>query len=157
MNKLMLRTLVAALMLQGLYLANPTAADAEDMTCPPPTPVTIDIKPGNAQNRIKLSSTGVLAVAVLTTNDFDATQFAPAMAHLNDANSAMANTCSGAAAQRWSLDDENGDGRLDLVFFFNIQDLTLTTNSTAATLMAHGTYGSTELHIEGTDAVQVVP
>ncbi len=157
MKKLMLRALIPVLMVQGLFLASPTAAHAEDMTCPPPTPVTIDIKPGNSQNRIKLSSAGVLAVAVLTTDDFDATQFAPTMAHLNDANTAMAESCSGAAAQRWSLDDENGDGRLDLVFFFNIQDLTLTTSSTAATLMAHGAYGSTELHIEGTDSVQVVP
>ena len=62
-----------------------------------------------------------------------------------------------AAAQRWSLDDENGDGRLDLVFFFKTQDLNLTVNSTAATLMAHGTYNGTMTHIEGTDSVYVVP
>jgi hypothetical protein len=69
----------------------------------------------------------------------------------------MANSCSGASAQHWSLDDENGDGQLDLVFFFNIQDLSLTLDSTAATLMAHGIYNGTEVHIEGTDTVKVVP
>lgn len=127
------------------------------MTCPPPTPVTIDIKPGNSQNRVKLSPQGTLAVAVLTTQDFDASQFTPEMAHLNDANTAMTESCTGASAQRWSLDDENGDGQLDLVFFFKIQDLNLTLSSTAATLMAHGSYGGTEMHIEGTDLVQVVP
>jgi len=127
------------------------------MTCPLPTPVTIDIKPGNSQNRVKLSSYGTLAVAVVTTQDFDASQFTPEMTHLNDANTAMAESCTGASAQRWSLDDENGDGRLDLVFFFKIQATNLTLSSKAATFMAHGSYGGTEMHIEGTDSVQVVP
>ena len=157
MNKLLPRILTAVLALPILFLGTPSVARADDMTCPPPTPVAVDIKPGNSQNRIKLSSSGVLAVAVLTTSDFDATVFTPEMAHLNDAGVAMTAGCTGAAAVRWSLDDENGDGRLDLVFFFKIQDLTLTVNSTAATLMAHGSYSGTETHIVGTDSVQVVP
>jgi len=156
-KKLMLRIAVTVLTLQVLWLGAPTTVRAEGMTCPPPTPVTIDIKPGNAQNKVKLSSQGVLAVAVLTTADFDASLFAPEMAHLNDANTAMDASCTGASAQRWSLDDENGDGRLDLVFFFKTQDLNLTVNSTAATLMAHGSYNGADLHIEGTDSVRVVP
>ncbi len=69
----------------------------------------------------------------------------------------MTDSCSGAMAVRWALEDVNGDGRLDLVFFFNTQDLNLTTSSTAATLMAHGTYGSTVQHIQGTDSVHVIP
>ncbi len=157
MKKLLPRALTAALVLQALFLARPLAAHADTMTCPPPVPVTIDIKPGNAQNKIRLSSSGLLAVAVLTTDSFDATQFAPQMAHLNDANSAMADSCSGASAVRWSWDDENGDGRIDLVFFFKIQDLNFTTSTTAGTLMAHGSYGGADTHIEGTDSVQVVP
>jgi hypothetical protein len=157
MKNLMLRITVTILTLQVLFLGTPSAVRAEGMTCPPPAPVSIDIKPGNAQNKVKLSSQGVLAVAVLTTPDFDASQFAPEMAHLNDANTAMEASCTGASALRWSLDDENGDGRLDLVFFFKIQDLNLTVNSTAATLMAHGSYNEAELHIEGIDSVQVVP
>ena len=56
-----------------------------------------------------------------------------------------------------AVDDENGDGRLDLVFFFRTQDLNLTVNSTAATLMAHGSYNGADLHIEGTDSVRVIP
>ena len=157
MKKLMTRILITAVFLQGLFLASPSVVHADDMTCPPPTPVTIDIKPGNAQNTVKLSSKGVLAVAVLTTDDFDASQFAPEMAHLNDANTPMADACTGASAVRWSLDDENGDGQLDLVFFFNIQDLNFSLNTTAATLMAHGSYAGTTIHIEGTDSVHVVP
>ena len=157
MKKIMLRIFVAVMFIPVLFLGTPSIVHAADMTCPTPTPVTVDIRPGNAQNRIKLSSHGTLAIAVLTTTTFDASQFVPEMAHLNDANTAMADSCSGAAAKRWSWDDENGDGRLDLVFFFNIQDLNLTLSSTSATLMAHGSYSGADTHIEGTDLVKVVP
>ncbi len=157
MKKLVFRTLVAVLVLQVLLFDNLSAVRADETSCPPPTYVTIDIKPGNSQNRIKLSSRGVLAVAVLSTQDFDASQFTPEMAHLSDSSLAMTESCTGAIAQRWSLDDENGDGQLDLVFFFKIQDLNLTLSSAAATLMAHGSYTSTAMHIVGTDSVQVVP
>lgn len=157
MKKLMFRTLVVGLVLQVLLFDNLSPVRADEPSCPPPTDVTIDIKPGNSQNKIKLSSRGVLAVAVLSTQDFDASQFTPEMAHLSDSSIAMTESCAGAEAQRWSLDDENGDGQLDLVFFFRIRDLNLTLDSTAATLMGHGSYGSTTMHIVGTDSVQVVP
>jgi hypothetical protein len=157
MEKLMFRTLVIGLVLQVLLFDNLSSVRADQPSCPPPTDVTIDIKPGNSQNRIKLSSHGVLAVAVLTTKDFDASQFTPEMAHLSDSSMAMTESCTGAFAQRSSLDDENGDGQLDLVFFFKTQDLNLTQSSTAATLMAHGSYASNTMHIVGTDSVKVVP
>ena len=150
------RTLIATLILPLLFLGTPASVRAAEMTCPSHTPVRIDIKPGNAQNRVKLSSQGKLAVAVLTADGFDASQFAPEMAHLNDASTPMEESCAGASALRWSLDDENGDGRLDLVFFFDIQDLNLTLSSTSARLMAHGSYAGTDMHIEGMDSVQVV-
>ncbi len=155
MQKQIARALIAALVLPLSFFGTASVVHADSMTCPPPTPVSVDVKPGNAQNRIKLSSAGEVAVAVLTTSDFDASQFTPAMAHLSDA--ASTDCCTGASAVRWTLEDENADGRPDLVFFFNIQDLTLTPSSTAATLMAHGTYGSAEVHIAGSDSVQVVP
>jgi hypothetical protein len=157
MKKLMLRIMIAVLVLQVLLFDNLSGVRADEMICPPPTAVTIDIKPGNSQNRIKLSSHGVLAVAVLSTQDFDASQFTPEMAHLSDSSMAMTESCTGALAQRWSLDDENGDGKLDLVFFFKTQDLNLTLSSTAATLMAHGSYASDAMHIVGTDLVKVIP
>ncbi len=157
MKNLVLKSLIAVLILSFGVLGQPSAVHADTMTCPTPVPVTIDIKPGNSQNTVKLSSHGTLAVAVLTTADFDATQFAPEMAHLNDANTPMEDTCTGASAVRWVWEDENVDGRADLVFFFNIQDLDFSLTTTAATLMAHGSYAGTVIHIEGTDMVHVVP
>ncbi len=53
-------------------------------------------------------------------------QFVPEMVHLTDANTAMAEGCTGAMAVRWVLKDVNSDGSLDLVFFFKTQDLDLT-------------------------------
>jgi hypothetical protein len=119
--------------------------------------VSIDVKPADYPNKINLSAKGLLPVAVLTTEGFDASQFTPEMAHLSDADIAMTMGCVGAAAVRWNYSDVNGDGQLDLVFFFKIQDLNLTSGSTAATLMAHGSYSSTVIHIEGTDSVLVKP
>jgi len=155
MKKLILRTLVAMLALPVWFLAGATAASAEEMTCPEHTPVTIDIKPGDHSNKIKLSARGLLPVAVLTTQDFDASQFTPEMAHLSDAGIAATMGCVGADAVRWKYADANRDGRLDLIFFFRIRELNLTSNSTAATLMAHGSYNSTMIHILGTDSVRV--
>jgi hypothetical protein len=157
MRVIFFRLLVVLMLLAALALPTWTPASAQDMTCPEHTPVTIDIRPGGFPNRINLSSMGLLAVAVLSTPDFDASQFIPEMAHLSDAASAMANGCAGAMALRWVLDDVNRDGLVDLVFFFNIQDLNLTPSSTAATLMAHGTYDSSTLHIIGTDSVVIKP
>ncbi len=157
MKAMMYQVVVVVLLTGALAFSVWSPARAEDMTCPTPTPVRIDVKPGSYPNRINLNSQGVVPVAVLTTPDFDARQFTPEMAHLTDANNAMTQGCTGALAVRWVLDDVNGDGRPDLVFFFNTQDLDLSTNSTAASLMAHGDYGSTILHIMGTDSVVIGP
>ncbi len=95
-------------------------------------------------------------MAVLSTQDFDARRFTPEMAQSNDATAPM--DCSGAAAIRWNYSDVNGDRLLDLVFFFRVQDLSLTGNTTAVTLMGHGSYYlSMMIHIMGTEAVTVRP
>jgi hypothetical protein len=127
------------------------------MTCPSHAPVIIDIKPGSIPNKINLSSKGLIAVAVLSTPDFDASSFVPEMAHLSDSNSALMQICDGASAVRWKLDDVNHDGKLDMVFFFGTQDTNLTLNSTNATFMAHGSYNETAVHILGSDSVWVKP
>ncbi len=158
MKALSYRIAIFALLFAALAFPAVSAARADEMTCPEHTPVTIDIKPGTYPNRITLSSFGVVPVAVLTTNDFDASQFMPEMAHLTDAANVMTNGCAGAIAVRWTRGDVNGDGLRDLVFFFKTQDLDLTPSSTAATLMAHGVYGNLgTIHIMGTDSVVVKP
>ena len=159
MKKLTFKILAASLVLQILLFGNWSPAHALEMTCPPHTPVLIDIKPGGTPNAINLSSKGLLPVALLTTPDFDASLFMPEKehVHISDASVAMDMGCVGANPVRWNLDDVNGDGQLDLVFFFRIRDLNLTMDSTAASLMAHGSYGSGVIHIMGTDSVVIRP
>ena len=155
MRKRLPRLIVAFLILQGFFLANPSAAYAQEMTCPSHVLVDVDVKPGETPNKINLSAKGVLPVAVLTTQDFDASQFTPEMAHLSDGIVAM--DCSGPMAVRWNYSDVNKDGLADLVFFFPVQDLNLTSNTTEVMLMAHGSYDSQVIHIMGTDSVVVKP
>ncbi len=157
MKKKVLPVLFLGLLLGALIFPARLTVRAADMTCSTPIPVTIDIKPGSYPNSINLSSFGLVPVAVLTTQDFDASQFIPEMALLTDASTDMSAGCTGAMAVRWALQDVNGDGKADLVFFFNTQDLNLTATSTAATLMAHGMVGSATVHIMGTDSVNIVP
>jgi hypothetical protein len=87
--------------------------------------MVIDIKPGDEQNNINLKSNGVVPVAALTTDQFDATTIDPATARF-----------AGAAPAQWSLEDVDGDGDKDVIFHFRTQELGLSEESTEATLTA---------------------
>lgn len=105
--------------------------------------VSIDIKPGSYPNSINLGSKGVVPVAVLATDSFDASTI--------DAGTVL---FAGAKAVNNSLEDVNGDGRLDMVFHFNTQELQLTSSSTSATLTGKTLDGR---DIQGEDSVNIVP
>ena len=108
-----------------------------------PFPVTIDIKPCSYPNSINLKSKGVVPVAVLTTDDFDASTVDPVTVEFAD-----------ASPLRWATEDVDGDGDVDLLFHFKTQELNLDENSTEATLTGDTTDGK---HIKGTDTVNIVP
>ncbi len=107
--------------------------------------VTIDIKPGSDTNPINLKSKGLVPVAVLTTEGFDAGTVDPQTVLLEE-----------VAPLRWTLEDVDGDGDKDMLFHFKMEDLAtvLTQDSTEATLTAKTTGGAS---IQGTDKVQIVP
>jgi hypothetical protein len=155
MKRLSLQILIVLLLAGILPIFSWSSVRAEEMSCPPHTSVNIDIKPGSFPNKINLSSNGLVPVAVFATPEFDASHFVPEMAHLSDASSTM--MCAGAMPVRWKLDDVNRDGRPDLVFFFSTPDLDFNANSSNAVFMAHGSYNSTTLHIEGADSVLIKP
>jgi len=110
---------------------------------PPPTPVDIDIKPGSDPNSINLKSKGVVPVAVLTTDDFDASTVDPDTVEF-----------AGAEPVRWTMEDVDGDGDMDMLFHFKTQELNLDGDSTEATLTGETVDG---VQIEGTDTVNIVP
>ena len=108
--------------------------------------VDIDIKPGSDPNSINLKSKGVVPVAVLTTDDFDASTIDPEKTVL----------FAGASPVRWTMEDVDDDGDLDMLFHFKTQELNLTETSTEATLTAY-TYDPLNRLIEGKDTVNIVP
>jgi len=112
------------------------------MAAPPVLEVAIDIKPGSDPNSINLKSKGVVPVAVLTTDDFDASTVDPDTVLFAD-----------AAPLRWTQEDVDGDGDMDLLFHFKTQELALDEDSTEATLTGDTTDGK---HIRGTDTVNIV-
>jgi len=85
-----------------------------------PTPIDIDIKPGGNPNNINLKSRGVVPVAVLTTNDFDASNVDPNPESV---------TFAGAKPVRCKLCDVDGDGDVDMLFHFKTQKLVKSDNN----------------------------
>ena len=105
--------------------------------------VKIDIKPGSYPNSINLKSKGVVPVAVLTADSFDASTIDPDTVLF-----------AGASPLRWTIEDVDNDGDMDMLFHFKTQELDLTKDSTDATLTGT-TYDGTL--VEGTDTVNIVP
>ena len=108
-----------------------------------PEEITIDIKPGSDLNSINLKSKGVVPVAVLTTEDFDAGDVDPDTVEF-----------AGASPLRWAIEDVDNDGNDDMLFHFKTQELNLDENSTEATLTCKT---KDEVEIAGTDKVRIVP
>ncbi|WP_445475391.1 DUF7507 domain-containing protein [Methanococcoides methylutens] len=101
--------------------------------------VDIDIKPGSFPNSINLKSNGVIPVAILSTDSFDASTVDPASVMF-----------AGAAPLRWATEDVDKDGDLDLVFHFKVKDTGLAPGDTEAILTGETFDG---ISIEGTDSV----
>ena len=108
--------------------------------------VAIDIKPGSFPNSINPRSKGVIPVAILTTDSFDATNVDP-LTVVFGPNGAV------EAHGRGHIEDADGDGDLDLVLHFRTQETGIQCGDTAASLTGE-TFGG-QL-IEGSDSISTV-
>ena len=108
------------------------------------TIVTIDIKPGSETNNINHNSNGLVAVAILTADAFDALQVDQDTAKFGP---------SGAIAERYSVVDVDRDGDEDLLLHFRTQQTGIGCTDTQATLVAE-LYDGTD--ITGTDSITTV-
>jgi hypothetical protein len=103
-----------------------------EITVARPIPVYVDIKPGSWPNPINKVSTGVFAVAICGTEDFDVTTIDPAAVKIH-----IEGVEDGVSPLRWSYEDVatpytgepcgghdlGGDGYLDLVLHFDTQEV----------------------------------
>lgn len=96
-----------------------------------PIVVDVDIKPGSCPNPLNIKSKGVLAIAILGTEDFDVTKIDPASIKLGLLGDEV------VSPLRWALDDVatpfegnlcdchevGSDGYLDLTFKFDKEEV----------------------------------
>ncbi len=107
--------------------------------------VSIDIKPGSDPNPINLGSSGRTPVAILTTEDFDATAVDATTVRFGPGQ---------AAPVHYSIEDVDDDGDDDMILHFSTQELGLVYGDTEATLTGQTTNG---VYFAGTDSVRIVP
>lgn len=116
----------------------------------PDCPV-VDIKPGGDPNSINCSNPGeIISVAVLTTDDFDATTLDHTTVIFEGAREVHIDPMTGNP--RRHEDDVDEDGDIDLIFHFRLDDTDLTCDSTDGRLSGE-TYGGQA--IGGTDAISM--
>jgi len=106
--------------------------------------IAIDIKPGSDQNSINLNSRGVVAVAVLATETFDAYT-------MLDPESVL---FAGAPPLHYNGEDIDDDGDEDLVFHFRTQSLTELDENSIEAFLTGITYEGGQ--VIGADSVKIV-
>ncbi|NIM15432.1 MAG: hypothetical protein GTO45_25940 [Candidatus Aminicenantes bacterium] len=109
-------------------------------------PVEIDIKPGSWPNAINPRSKGVIPVAILTTDNFDATSVDPLSVKFGPGEAAEAHG-------RGHIEDVDNDGDLDIVLHFKTQETGIQYGDTTACLTGKTKDGKS---IEGCDDIVTV-
>ncbi len=123
----------------------------------PVLPVYIDIKPGSDPNSICLSKAGLLPVAILSADNFDAKYIDPSTLELGGVEVSKRGSRK-APKTAYSIEDVDEDGDLDMIAFFSVPDLVTYAglNSTTVSLELTGTL-TNGTPIVGADSVRIVP
>ena len=108
--------------------------------------VTIDIRPGSDRNPINLKSNGIIPVAILTTNKFDATQ-------VNWQTVRFGPSGATERHQRVHVKDTDYDGDMDVVLHFKTRHTGIFCSDTEATLTGE-TFSGAEF--TGSDVIEIV-
>jgi hypothetical protein len=107
--------------------------------------VTIDVKPGGVPNAINLDSRGVIPVAILTTDAFDAASVDAATVIFSD---------TAVPVRPPAFEDVDADGDLDLVFHFRVEDTSIQPGQTMVCLTGQTLQGEAFF---GCDDIVTVP
>jgi serine protease len=108
--------------------------------------VTLDIKPRRFANNINPEREGTIAVAILTTDIFDATTVDPLSVKFGPSGATEAHG-------KGHIRDANGDGRPDLVLHFHIPDTGIRCGDTTVALTGQILGGQA---IQGSDSIRTV-
>jgi hypothetical protein len=125
-------------------------ADGTGDVCDTENAITIDIKPGSAENKIKLSAKGTTPVAILTTPSFNAPS------RIDRSGLTFGRTGDEASLDRCSFEpkDVNGDGLADLICHFVTTATRLRPGDVVGILRGRTLDA---VLVEGRDSVKVVP
>lgn len=121
-----------------------TETEIEALLCRVIT-IDIDIKPGSDPNSINPTSGGIIPVAVLTDENFDATTI--------DVSTIAFGPNEAKPVHNGHIEDVDDDGDDDLVLHFNTQETGIQCGDTEATLTGETLGGQA---VEGTDSVNTV-
>jgi hypothetical protein len=113
---------------------------------PPSLSVSVDIKPRSSPNSINPKSRGVIPVAILTTDTFDATTVDPLSVEFGPNGATEAHN-------KGHIKDVNHDGEPDLVLHFRTQETGIQCGQTSASLTGETFDGDP---IQGSDAIKTV-
>jgi hypothetical protein len=108
--------------------------------------VEIDIKPGSDQNSINMTSNGVIPVAIITTDNFDATLVDPLSVEFGPSGALEAHG-------KGHVEDVDEDGDLDLVLHFKTKETGINYGDIEAYLTGKTFEGQ---NIEGFDSINIV-
>ncbi len=108
--------------------------------------LAIDIKPGSDPNAINPASEGLIPVAILTTDTFDATTVSPITVRFGPAGANLEHRLG-------HLEDVDGDGDLDLLLHFRTQETGIQCGDAEASLSGETFDGQA---IQGSDSIVTV-
>ncbi len=124
--------------------------DVQILGLPPVLEVAIDIKPGSDPNSINLSSAGVIPVAILSSDTFDATTVDPDTVSLAGARVKLVGKSGKYLCHE---EDVNGDELLDLVCQVYTAEFMIEEGESVAVLEAETFDGAP---IRGEDTIRIV-
>lgn len=117
-----------------------------------PEVVAVDIKPGSYPNSINLGSNGLIPVAILSSQDFDATNVNPSTVMLAGAGVEVRGMNSKYMAHE---EDVNGDGLVDLVVQIGTTNLNPSLLQDGYVILVGETFDN--VSFEGEDEINIVP